>query len=198
MEINLLPEVPPSKKYRWPIAIIVGIALISASVFVSIAVWEKSRILTDKEDALQRLQADHDFYMKELNANREQLQLMTDYLEELENAKTKHVDWVSIVDPFIAKLPKDDKIIHMLSSSPNHLHVIAEFKSLSTAAEYVQWIKDVQWVDDVAFLHSSSNKTEEYWNRTEKKGTGEVSYQVELEIKLNLQTLNEEGEIMND
>lgn len=191
MEINLLPELPASKKYLWPIAILAGTVMISLSAFVGLQLWEKSGILKEKTNLLNQLKEQHELRQTILNKSKEESQLFSAYLENYNEFKKMHVNLVPFIDDMSKRLPNSGYLTTIEWTDEGMIHLIGEFSSLDIIGQYVQLLEQLNWVEDVHVLNVENQENEN--DLPDNRQSSKPLFQFEMEIMTNSQEFYKRG-----
>ncbi|GBF10813.1 PilN domain-containing protein [Tepidibacillus sp. HK-1] len=216
MEINLLPQVPTTKKFLWPIAVVIGLIVIVYSSFVGLQIWSKSNQLTSQTQILEQLKKERKASTNQLNQLRQERQLPALYLETIKQLDSAHINWISLVDEISKKLPKDGNIISMSWKNNGKIEMIGYFHSLERVGQYIQWLNQIEWIKEANFINTQETTTQETYiqdilvsesNLTITKEPTETLiqppeidvYQITIQIDLNLPSLAiKEGNYKNE
>ncbi|WP_339059933.1 hypothetical protein [Tepidibacillus marianensis] len=176
MEINLLPHVPTTQRYRFQIALIVGLVVILFSAFIGFQIWYKTNQIEKQKVVLQQLKSSHDLKGNQLNQEQRVTRLVQSYQEEYTKLKSADINWVPIIDEISKKLPSDGRILQMNWSDDGIIKMAGEFSSLESIGQYLQLLNRIEWVDDVQFVNAQAAST-----------NGRI--QVFLNVKMNTESL---------
>ncbi len=149
MDINLLPHVPTTKKYQWPIAIIAGVVVIVFGSFIGLQIWHKSSLLEENQLILERMKADREVKMGVLNKEKETSLLVETYLKDYQELLPTHVNWVDYVDEISRQLPSSGRIMRMAWSDEGIIEMQGIFPSIDLIGQYVQLLSKIEWVKNI-------------------------------------------------
>ena len=149
MDINLLPHVPTTKKYQWPIAIFVGAVVIVFGSFVGLQIWHKSSVLEENQITLERMKADREVKKNMLNKEKETSLRVETYLKDYQELLPTHVNWVAYVDEISKQLPSSGRIMSMAWSDEGTIEMQGNFPSIDLIGQYVQLLSKIEWVKDI-------------------------------------------------
>ncbi|MGD9677329.1 MAG: PilN domain-containing protein [Vulcanibacillus sp.] len=180
MEINLLPKIPNTKRYKFPISLIVAFFVFTPSVLVGWQAWENNNIINTQEEQLQAIENEHNYYEEQLLISKKESQLFKDYFTELNLLKNKNIDWVIVLDELASKLPSDAKITKLIYNGADSIMINSEFASIDIGAQYIQWLQTIDWIEEI---NSAQSQTQ-----TDR-------YLLEIELKIRTQTLLEGGDL---
>ncbi len=180
MEINLLPKIPNTRRFRFPISFIIAIVVLVPSGFIGWQAWGNSIILEEQQSILQDLVNKSDYYSGKLEENKTDTQLFEKYFTELNLIRDQHLDWVVLFDGLTSKLPTDAIITSLTYDGGESVLIDAEFPSINLGAQYIQWLETIDWVDEIKSAQSETQ-------------TG--NYLLEIELKIEPQTLLKGGEV---
>ncbi|OEF98056.1 hypothetical protein BHF71_03275 [Vulcanibacillus modesticaldus] len=197
MEINLLPEIPATKKFLWPIAIIAAILIISTSSLVSWHIWEKSRILADKNQQLELIKKQREQQQKILNKNKEDSQLFSAYLANYNSLIKKHVNLVPLIDDMSRLLPSNGYLYVVEWSEEGIINLIGEFPSLEVIGQYIQLLNELYWVKDISIKSVNESEFSLDLQSNQKSDRGQLM-QFNMEIKIDLQSFYKKGATYNE
>jgi len=156
MEINLLPHVPTSHKYKYQIAVVVGIVVILFSAFIGFQLWHKNNVLEDKKLTLERLIDRRGMDTQELQQQQFISKLVVTYQNEYKRLKAVDIDWVPLIDQISKQLPKDAVIMQMNWSDEGIINMAGDFASLKQVGQYIQLLSDLEWIEEVQFVNAQS------------------------------------------
>jgi len=208
MEINLLPEIPKTKRYQWLIVILAGLVVLGLSTLAGIHIWQKSQALTEKTELLEQLKKNREQKMELLNKSKTEIEIFTVYLNNYNNLINSHVNYVPFVDDFSQYLPEDGKLLMISWLEDGIVQLTGEFTSMDLIAKYVQFLNQLTWVDDVnvsyiqqienieqSTVFEQENQSDSDSNQTaeEQEITVFYTYQFMLEIKVDLLTFYQLG-----
>jgi len=159
MEINLLPHVPKTQKYRFQIALIVGLVVVVFSAFIGFQIWYKTNQIENKKTILQQLKSSHGSKANEVSKEQRVYRLVKSYQEEYAKLKSADINWVPIIDEISKKLPGDGRILQMSWSDDGIIKMAGEFSSLESVGQYLQLLDHIPWVDDVQFVNAQAAST---------------------------------------
>ena len=178
MEINLLPHIPTSQRYRYQIALIVGVVVVLFSSFIGFQIWYKNNQIEENQAKLAQLQSERQALNKKVQEQDQLSKLANTYQNEYSRLKAADINWVPIIDEISKKLPSDGKILQMNWSDDGIIKMAGDFASLESVGQYLQLLYSLEYVDQVQFVNGQS--------------AGEASgsrLQVFINVKINPESL---------
>ncbi|MFV9511060.1 PilN domain-containing protein [Tepidibacillus sp. LV47] len=178
MEINLLPQVPTMQKYRFQIAIVVGVIVILFSAFVGFQIWYKTNQIEKQKIILQQLKSERETKESQLNQEQRVIQFIKTYQKEYTRLKAADINWVPIVDELSKRLPSNGRIIQMNWSDDGTIKMVGDFSSLESIGQYLQLLNQLEWIEQVDFVNAQAQ---------DQSTSGR--FQVLLNVKINQESL---------
>ena len=190
MEINLLPQVPKTKKYLWPIAIISAIVLISFSSIIGVDIWKKSNLLEEKKQVLEQLHEQRKEKQGSLAKDQENAQLINLYNENYKLLMATHVNIVPYIDELSTLLPQEGIITSVNWSDVGMMKVTGEFDALDMIGQYVQLLEQRDWVKGVNVTNINQAGSDSHISSATQNSDIQ---QFEMEIEVDQQVFYQKG-----
>lgn len=154
MRINLMPVVPKTQKFKFPIFIMVAALALGISGLVAFDAYGKARIYVQTKEEYQQIVAKKEALEAELLANRQESQTFADYYTLFNKANEGHYDWTIVLDAVAAKLPEDATITQLELIDYDQLSLSVDLPSVAVGSQLIQVLEDADWSDEVTTVTS--------------------------------------------
>ena len=179
MNINLLPVVPKTRRFKFPIFLLVALVVLGASGLVALDVYEKLGQYNDEKAAYELVAADLERAEARLAASRAESKVFLDYNREFNEIQKGYYDVTKIFDAIAGLLPSQGKISSLSLSNDGYLRLGLELPRILLASQLIQVFDDTPWVQEVQSIISSA---------------ADGSAALDLNMKIDLDELLEGGE----
>lgn len=160
MRINLMPVIPRTQRFKFPIFLIVAIIILGASGLVALDSYEKLQSYNQAKQEHDQLIVKKERLERELLANREEGQVFTDYYTLFNKADQGHYDWTIVLDAIAAELPENGVITKLNLTGTDQLLLGVELPSVILGSQLIQVFDDAAWTNDVSTVVSDFNEGE--------------------------------------
>lgn len=180
MKINLLPIIPKTRRFKFPIFLLVAVLVLGASGLVAIDVYQKLGEYNAEKTAYERIAADLEQAEQNLAVSRAESKVFIDYYREFNDVQKNNYDVTLIFDAIAGLLPAQGYISMLSLSGDDYLSLNIEFPKVLTSSQAIQIFDDTPWVEEIRTVDSSFES-----GRTEML----------LLMKINIDTLLEGSEL---
>ncbi len=179
MNINLLPVVPKTRRFKFPIFLLVALVVLGASGLVALDVYEKLGKYNDEKAAYELVAADLERAEARLAASRAESKVFLDYNREFNEIQKGYYDVTKIFDAVAGLLPSQGYVNSLQLSEDGNMQLALEFPKILQVSQLIQVFTDTAWVDDVQAVASTA---------------GDGAAELHLNMQIDLDKLLEGGE----
>lgn len=149
MKINLMPVIPRTQRFKFPIFILVAILALGVSGLVALDSYEKMINYNQVKQEHSQLLAKKERIEQKLLDNREEGQVFTDYYTLFNEVGQGHYDWTIVLDAITAELPDKGVITRLSLTGTEELLLGLELPSVEVGSQLIQVLNDALWTKDV-------------------------------------------------
>lgn len=146
MQINLMPVIPKTKRFKFPIFLLVVILVVCASGLVASDVYQKLGIYNTEKEAYNKIAAERTRLEQQLVANREEGKIFADYYSKFNDVQQGNYDITHVFDSIAALLPEKGAINQLTLTEDGHLSLNLELPGVLTASQLIQIFINTPWV----------------------------------------------------
>lgn len=154
MRINLMPIIPKTQTFKFPIFIVVAILVLGISGLVALDAYEKVGKYNQAEEDLQQLVLKKELLEEGLIITQQDIQTFVDYYTLFNSATEGHYDWTIVLDTVAAELPEGAVIDYLELIEYDQLFLTVKLPSVALGSQLIQVLDDADWTREVTEVSS--------------------------------------------